>query len=238
MKNTKDSKVELGSIYYPTVDQDGNIVPFDSLFLPYIWREIYFEGLYLDVLNQQTDMTIIDVGSQVGLTVQHFRPHAKKIYAIEPSPESFAALKKNKEFNHWDNVELFQVALSDKVGEVTLRQNAGNRTMNTIIGEEGNGKHKIRSGQYKNKLTVKTIDFETFFKENNIDKVDFVKFDCEGAEDLILRSESFKKVAPKITSIMVEFHFPDWQELVKYMIELGYQAKQYPSSAIIVLFTH
>ena len=59
----------------------------------------------------------------------------------------------------------------------------------------------------------------------------------EGAEDLILRSEGFKKVAEKIKAIEVEFHYPTWAQLVQYMTELGYQARRYESSAIIVLFT-
>lgn len=231
------NKTQLGALYFPVKDQQGNDVPFDSLFIPYIYREIYFEGLYHDVLNQRKDMVIMDVGSNIGVTVQHFRPYAKKLYAIEPSPEHFEALKKNKDFNHWDNVELFQLALSDRNGETILSQNTGNRTMNSIVVKQDQGEYAIRSGKYTIETTVKTMDFDTFFTENKIEQVDFCKFDVEGADDLILRSEGFKKVAPKIKQIMVEFHYPNWQELVKYMIGLGYEAKRYESSAIIVLFT-
>jgi len=229
--------MKLGALFYPTEDQKGNEIPFDSLYIPYIYREIYFEGLYIDVLNQQKDMVILDVGSNIGVTVAHFRPHAKKIYAIEPSPEHFEALKKNKEFNNWDNVELFNLALSDRNGETILSQNTGNRTMNSIVVKQDKGEYEIRSGKYTVESKVKTMDFETFFKENKIEKVDFCKFDVEGADDLILRSEGFKKVASKIQSIIVEFHYPNWTELVKYLISLGYQAKRYESSAIVVLFT-
>lgn len=229
--------MKLGGLFYPTEDQQGNPVPFESLFIPYIYREIYFEGLYIDVLNQQKDMVILDVGANIGVTVDHFRAYAKKVYAIEPSPEHFEALKKNKEFNNWDNVELFELALSDRNGETILSQNTGNRTMNSIVVKQDHGEYTIKSGKYTIETKVKTMDFESFFKENNIDHVDFCKFDVEGADDLILRSEGFKKVAPKIKSIFVEFHYPNWTELVRYMIELGYKAKRYESSAIVVLFT-
>ena len=85
---------------------------------------------------------------------------------------------------------------------------------------------------------IRNIGFKTIAinRPDKIKKVDFVKFDVEGAEDLILRSEEFKKAAPKIQAIEVEFHHPTWQELVKYMMELGYEARRYESSAIIVLF--
>lgn len=221
--------INLGAIFYPKNDVNGKDIPFDTLYLPYIWKEIYFEGLYLDVFNQKplNSMTILDVGSQIGLTVKHFQPFAKKLYAIEPSTESFEALKANKTFNHWDNVDIFQLALADKDGEAKLRLFAPNRTSHSI-------NEAVHEGQEYE--TVKTQTFETFFAENAIGDVDFVKFDVEGAEDKILRSESFWKVADRIKAIEVEFHYPTYPELVKIMIEHGYKARRYDSSAIVILF--
>lgn len=240
--------MKLGALFYPTEDQQGNKIQFDTLYIPYIYREIYFEGIYIDVLNMRKDMVIVDVGSNIGITVQHFQPYAKKLYAIEPSPEHFEALKKNKEFNGWDNVELFQVAIADRDGEMSFTQNMHNRTMNTLmIGEKtGEDEYKlkpemkiealIKARGYKGSLPVKTISMDHFFEQNKIEKVDFMKFDAEGAEDMILRSEGFRKVVDKIQAIMVEFHFPNWMDLVKYMTEFGFKARQYESSAKVILF--
>ena len=219
------NKTELGGLFYPTKDQNGDPIPFDSLFLPYIWKEIYFEGVYTDILNGKKDMTIIDVGANVGLTVNHFKDFAKKVYAVEPDPMHFTALAKNKEFNHWDNVELFNIALADKDGEMKLSQNKSNQTCNSITnnyGDEG--------------IPVKTMAMDTFFKVNNIEHVDFMKFDPEGAEELILYSDGFRKVVDKIDTIECEFHHPTWPEIVKFLQGLGYKARRYDSSAIIVLF--
>lgn len=215
---------KLGALYYPKGTKDKPI-NFDSLYIPYIYREIYFEGIYTDILNQGKDMVIVDVGANIGVTVQHFREHAKKVYAIEPSPEHFEALKKNKEFNNWDNVEIFNMAIADTTGKMALSQNSSNRTCNSLVLNYGG-----------DEVQVDTMDFETFFKKNKIKEVDFMKFDVEGAEDLILRSDGFKKVSQKVKSIMVEFHFPSWPNLVDYMVSLGYQARKYDSSAIVVLF--
>ncbi len=241
-------KRKLGALYYPTVDQNGNEIPFESLFIPYIYKEIYLEGVYKDVLNGKKDLTIVDVGANIGITVQHFQPYAKKLYAIEPSPEHFMALKQNKEFNNWDNVEVLNYALADKDGEMTFNQNTNNRTMNSLmLGEKiDDSHHHIRPEMkfngvltakgYQEPLKVPTKSIDHFFEENNIEHVDFMKFDPEGAEDMILRSEGFKKVVDKIDCIEIEFHFPNWKELVNYMIDLGFKARQYESSAIIVLF--
>lgn len=233
MKN--DDKTELGGLFYPTKDQNGKDIPWDTLFIPYIYKEIYLEGVYIDVLNQQTDMTIVDVGANIGVTADHFRKYAKKVYAIEPSPENFAALKKNKEFNNWDNVELFNYALADKNGEMSFAQASNNRTTNALVDEKAN--KGVGPGWYDTFLKVPTKTIDTFFEENNIEKVDFMKFDPEGSEELIIYSEGFKKVAPKIKAIECEFHHSDWMNIVKYLESLGYEARRYESSAIIVLFT-
>ena len=201
-------------------------VPFESLFIPYIYKEIYFDGLYIDIFNQKKDMTVIDVGANIGVVTNYMRDYCKKIYAIEPSREHFEALSKNKEFNKWDNVEVFNAAMADRDGEMTLNTLDGNRTCHSLVNDYGQG-HE----------TVKTFRFDTFMNENKIDSVDFVKFDVEGAEDMILRSEGFINVASKIKAIEVEFHYPTWQLLVEHMIKLGYTARKYDSSAIVVLFT-
>jgi FkbM family methyltransferase len=217
--------MNLGALFYPREDLDGDEIPFDSLFIPYIYREIYFEGIYIDVLNQRYDMTIVDVGANIGVTAQHFKDHAKRLIAVEPSPEHFAALKKNKEYNGWDNVELCNYAIADKDGEMLLSVNKANRTCNSLVVGNGQGH------------TVKTVAFDTFFKENKLEEIDFMKFDVEGAEDLILRSDGFKKVTDKIKTMVIEFHHPNWTELAQYLIDLGYQARRFKSSAIVVLFT-
>src|SRR3990167_5024361 len=237
--------MKLGGLFYPVEDDKGNKIPFDSLYIWAIYKEIYLDGVYIDVLNVRENLTIIDVGANIGITVQHFQPYCKKLYAIEPSPEHFTALKKNKEFNNWDNVELFEMALADKDGEMELAMNEGNRTMNTLmVGERNeNGKYQVKctpfemttKNPYSNRVKVKTQAFDTFFKENNIGIVDFCKFDVEGAEDMILRSEGFKKITDKIKAIEVEFHFPNWPQLADYLVSLGYQARRYRTDAIILL---
>jgi FkbM family methyltransferase len=222
------TKTKLGGLFYPIEDTEGNKIEFDSLYIPYIYREIYFEGIYTDILNTDKPMTIVDVGANIGVVTSFMRTKAKKLYAIEPSTEHFEALKKNKEFNNWDNVEIFNYAIDDHNGEETLHHSLSNRTCNSLA--------MVFKGETTDKVKVKSMD--TFFEENNIEEVDFMKFDVEGAEDVILRSEGFKKVSQKIKAIEVEFHFPTWQDLVKYMVEeLGFKARRYQSSAIIVLFT-
>lgn len=232
--NTKDPK--LGALFFPKTDETGLEIPFDNLFIPYIYKEIYLEGVYLDVVNQQKDLIIVDVGANIGVTAQYFKNFAKKVYAIEPSQENFAALKENKEYNNWDNVEIFNFALADRNGEMEFAEAPNNRTTNALIDKDGS--HAVGpGGWYKPSYKVPVRSIDTFFEENGIEQVDFMKFDPEGSEELILYSEGFKKVAPKIKAIECEFHHSDWPNIVEYLKGLGYVPRRYDSSAIIVLFT-
>lgn len=217
--------MSLKALFYPG-DQ-----PFDSLFIPAIYHEIYYDGVYMDIMNvldkTKKDPVILDVGANIGVTVQHFREHAAKVYAIEPGTANFEALKKNKEYNKWDNVEIFKCAISDKDGEADLRIFEPNTTSNSIV-------FKPQPGEKSEKVPTKT--FTTFFKENNITHVDFCKFDVEGAENLIIPSDDFAEASKIIDDIEIEFHFEDYPKLVERMIKLGYTARRYDCSAIVVNF--
>lgn len=216
----------LKALHYP-----GD-VPFDSLFIPAIYHEIYYDGIYMDVINvldkEKKDPVIVDVGANIGIVTQYLRDHAKKLYAIEPSTEHFEALKKNKEFNGWDNVELFNYAIADKDGETKLRIFGNNHTYNSIVFAPANPNDTEEM--------VKTKTLTSFFKEAGIEHVDFMKFDVEGAEDLILPSDDFKEASKIIDNILIEFHFPNFPEHVNRLIELGYTARRYPCSAVVIDF--
>lgn len=236
---------KLKALFYPDVN-------FETLYIPHIYREIYLEKIYTDVFKNKrpASMTIVDVGANIGIVTQYMQPFAKKLFAVEPSGEHFEALSKNKEFNGWDNVEIFNVALADKDGEMSLAQNTQNRTMHSLMvsnrHDRSTGKLILYDGitskpmvsvrGYDIKTKVPTQSIDHFFEENSITHVDFIKFDTEGAEDMILRSEGFKKIAHKIDAIEVEFHFKTWMELVEYLTQFGFKTKRLESSAKVVLF--
>jgi FkbM family methyltransferase len=215
----------LGALFYPKGTKK-NPIKFEELFIPYIYKEIYLDGLYVDIFNQKKDMVVLDIGANIGIVTQYMRPYCHKLYAIEPASEHFEALKKNKEFNHWDNVELFNLAIADKNGKMRLNTLSNNRTC-----------HSLALDYHQGEEEVETMRIDTFLEKNKIEKVDFVKMDIEGAEEAVLRGEGFRKAMDKISAIEIEFHFQNWQELAKYMIELGFEARRYESSAIVVLFT-
>lgn len=214
----------LGALFYPKGTEE-NPTSFESLYIPYIYKEIYLEGVYTDIFNKKKDMVCLDIGANIGIVTQFMRDHSKKVYAVEPSTEHFEALKKNVEYNKWDNVVPIKAAIAEKDGEMDLNLNNNNRTCHSLGLSYGGSSEK-----------VKVMCFETLFKKYKIDKVDFIKFDVEGYEEPILTGESFKKIADKVNAIEVEFHFPTFPKIVEHMMSLGFKARRYDSSAIIILF--
>ena len=84
----------LNALFYPAGTKK-NPIKFESLFIPYIYKEIYLEGIYIDIFNTRSDLVVLDIGANIGIVTQYMRDFAKKVYAVEPSSEHFEALKKN-----------------------------------------------------------------------------------------------------------------------------------------------
>lgn len=223
--------MEDSKLVFPTKDIYGNYIPYDTLYIPYIYKEIQIDKIYDGLLYP--DMVIVDIGANMGITVEHFQPFARKLYAIEPSPEYFMALSQNKELFKWDNVELFNFAMADHDGEMPFASNMLNRTMNTLVVDD---LPLIQANGYIQGMNVQTRAIDSFFDEHEIDEVDFMKLDTEGAEELILRSDGFKNIAPRIKVFEAEFHRPDWPNLVEYVISLGFDAQAFKSLGNVVLF--
>jgi len=220
----------LNALFYPKGTAKKPI-SFDSLFIPYIYQEIYMDGIYLDIVNQlkhtkkKEDVTIVDIGANIGVVTQYLRQFGK-VYSVEPSTEHFEALKKNKEFNNWDNVELFNYAIADRDGEMAMHHNEENLTCNSLV--------MNFTKEHADKVKTKT--FKSFFKEAGIKHVDFMKFDVEGGEELILPSKDFEEASKIIDNIEIEFHLPDFAKHVNHLIKLGYTARRYQCSAIVIDF--
>jgi FkbM family methyltransferase len=213
----------LNAIYFPKLDHSFS--PFEALWIPEILEELWIKNVYKDIFGERTDMVVIDAGANVGLATQYFYDHCKQIYSIEPSPENFEALAKNKEVNGWDKVKLYNAALANHDGNATLSINSGNRTANSITNNWGHGNENVKA------ITIKTI-----FDENKIESLDFLKMDIEGAEDQVIESPEFAEIAPKIKAMIVEYHNGGWERLHDIITQLGFQSQREATPTVNFLY--
>jgi FkbM family methyltransferase len=208
----------MNAIYYPDV-------PFKSLYIPEILKEIYIDKVFsrLKPCN-----IIMDVGANIGLTAMYLKDFGKTVYAIEPELRHFEALLQNAITlgeNGRDNIEPFHGAISDYTGTEKLFINEENRTMNSLVWQHGIS------------VKVHCWTFAQFMTKNRIEDVDFVKLDVEGAEEKILMGDGFTGVCKCIKSLLVEFHDRSRVDfLLDHMFHLGYKIETVQANALLYWF--
>ena len=166
-------------------------------YIGHILAEIYKDRVYAPILEGKKDLTIIDVGANVGLTTYYFSQFASKVISLEPSKDHFACLLQMLDYNKIKNVIPLNMALYMTDGEFELGHNQ-NKTMYSL--------HLAVKDNSLPSEQVPAVSFATLFKDQKLDHVDFVKLDVEGSEYEILGHSTFAEVAPKIDSMLIEAH--------------------------------
>jgi FkbM family methyltransferase len=164
------------------------------------------------------DFIFIDAGSSVGgyaLSLAALAPRAR-ILAIEPLPEVFERLVYNIDANAFANVKALSCALADRDGEVTLFVNAYNRGESSV---------RVVSGDWRGaRLRVPAKSLLSVLREEGYRRLDAIKLDIEGAEDLVL--DAYFRDAPAALwprLIVMEFNLRrDGVGLEERLRALGY----------------
>ena len=176
-----------------------------------VLKEVWISSIYnkhnIDV--EQGD-TVVDIGAHIGLFSVYASSISEtgKVYAFEPFVNNFKQLKEHKEINHQDNLSIYNIAISDKAGTATLNLSPDNNT----------GGHSLHLKTHSdNKVEVETMSLTSFCAQENIDKIDYLKLDCEGAEFTILQAD--ESILNRVRKIVMECH-PYEENTVDAMIEL------------------
>ena len=152
------------------------------------------------------DSTIVDIGGNIGAFALYASKWCNdaKVYSFEPNPQVFPLLQINTQ--HQKNVEKYFFGLGDKNGNLTLYQNPVNTgASSTSISYKG-----------ASKISIEIRDAFDVFKELNINQIDVLKIDTEGAEVPILKS--LKPMLDSIKVIMLEYHsMNDKNEITKLL---------------------
>lgn len=168
----------------PHVTVDGlklYLNPMDPVLSPSIALGIY-ENYEREIFRQlcKPGSVVVDVGANVGLytVIAASRVGRNgKVIAIEPHPESYHYLQKTIEANGLNGVKSFNVALGDRQGTISLFLTDENKADSRIYDATGQ----------RPKIATKMIDLDHLLAENQIDAVQLIKMDIQGAEGLALR---------------------------------------------------
>ncbi len=150
--------------------------------------------------------TFLDIGANIGayaLFVAAFAGPRARILAVEPQPDVFDRLTYNIAQNPFGTVKAVACAVADKAGELTLFVDPRNR---------GESSLKIVGTNEGAQIRVPAVTLLALAEGEGITRIDGIKLDVEGAEDLIL--EPFLREAPPALHprlILVENGTDQWQ---------------------------
>jgi FkbM family methyltransferase len=164
-------------------------------------------------LHLSPDSTVVDVGANIGdFTIQAAKLcPAGHVYAVEPISGNCECIRRQLQLNQVTNVTILHLALGDCDGEVAIH-NAGSHS-SVYWGEDASER-------------VRQVNLESFMHDHNIETIDLLKLDCEGAEWNILPGAVAQ--FPKIRQICMEYHNgklnAEWLE--PWLVEQGYTVRR------------
>ena len=125
---------------------------------------------------------VLDLGASIGIFTWAIMDKASRFYTVEPLIDLIPTIKENTKGYP---VTIINKLLSFENSEVEFTDGCIN-----------NFEPKI----------VKTIDFKTLLKKNNLDYIDYIKVDIEGSEYSLFRDENMPFLLNNVRNIVGEFH--------------------------------
>lgn len=150
------------------------------------WLGSYESGKLRRIARELNPGSIFyDIGANVGiysLLASRIVNHGRT-YAFEPAPKNIWYLQRHLELNHIQNVEVLELALSDRTG--TAFFDVGENRFMGHLAEEGS-------------LCVHAVALDALLSEGKICPPNVIKMDIEGAELMALRgaSRTFERFRP------------------------------------------
>ena len=153
-----------------SIDVFDNIVRFKLTGKPCYLRLTSFDENEVDsILNLEKYQSFADLGAYNGDTIKKYTkicPNIKKIYAFEPDKRNFRKLSTFCEELVNLEIKLYNCAVCD--GDKILEfSSSGNRNS---------------SGASKGSYQHKTVEIQGKAIDNEIERIDFIKYDVEGLE--------------------------------------------------------
>lgn len=181
----------------------------------------YEEMTFIQQVIKNGD-TVIDVGANIGaISVLAAGSGANtKVYAFEPTPNLVPLIAENISINQFqDRITIHDMAISNQEGSIDFVL-TGESEVNHIATTQ------LLPGQTVKK--VSTITLDTFAQKNNINQIDFLKVDVEGAELLVfqgakklLETGKIKIIVFELNKNYAEFGYTP-NELVNYLKNHNY----------------
>jgi FkbM family methyltransferase len=196
--------------------------------------EIWVKKIYEKDIIITAGMTVLDVGANQGFFSLYAAGKGAYVYSVEPEQNNFNLLRANISDNKLEpKIKAFKYAVSSSPGFIDLfLLDYDVPFASGIVTTSRNFLENIAyvSKDHKKiiqKQKVECITLNRLFEMTNLDKIDLLKIDCEGAEIDILRSASKEKYK-KINHIVMETHDVYSEKEIFYCVkDLGFNIITY-----------
>jgi len=184
--------------------------------------ETYLDKQYTKEFDIGKYDVVVDIGAYIGdFTVYAAKKAVNgRVYAFEPHPENFKQLNKNISLNNLKNVYAYEEGISGSKGiqYLYLQNQFSAHTTSPEIA-------KFKKHLNKGSIAIKVRTIEGVFKDFNLQKINFLKIDCEGGEYEILFNTN-KNTFEKIERIAMEVHshpIYKFKDMIDFLNKVGYK---------------
>lgn len=195
-------------------DAQGSKMFLDSVDSLGVFRKGIHEPLTTKLFRKEIKKgdIVLDLGAHIGYYTLIFAKAVGedgKVYSFEPDTENFALLRKNVEINGYKNVVLENKAVSDQSRKNKLYKSNKGSSLHSIYDIHGN--HEF--------VEIESVRLDDYFQDYE-GKINWIKIDIEGAEQVALEGMSLLLEKNKNIKIVTEF-------ATCCLIESGVQAEDY-----------
>jgi FkbM family methyltransferase len=173
-------------------------------------RAIYYSGCDFADLRAlrrlvQQGSVVLDVGANIGYYSLLFAKWRAVVHAFEPFPETAHKLRRNLELNPALRVTMWEVALSDHEGSVSMAvPDTTNCGCNFLVAGSGN---------------IPTTRLDAFIQNHGLKRLDLIKVDIEGSEMAFLEGAA-ETIAAFRPRLMIEINPSTLQRFGKTSADL------------------
>ncbi|HVN94915.1 MAG TPA: FkbM family methyltransferase [Syntrophorhabdaceae bacterium] len=146
------------------------------------WTKSYPDAVAISIFTHlaRKSSVIMDIGANIGLfAISGAKANLNaRVYAFEPIPSLSDAIEANKALNDLSNIWVIPQAVSNTTGVSSLYL-----TEDDTMASLKQGRGLTIEGERQ----VSTVTLDEFCESRNIEKVDLIKIDVEGAETFVLK---------------------------------------------------
>ncbi len=185
------------------------------VFQKQVSKEIFEDNCYEEIYQVKPGDVVMDLGASTGPFTWSIMDKASKVIVVEPSKELIPLIEKN--------TEGYPVSIVNKA----LAKWDGEELMDNVFDNDSGMKEDLH---YISK-EVETISFRSIIKEHNLDRIDFIKTDCEGGEYSLFTEANMPFLLNNVRSIVGEWHlsykYPEHKVEFRYFRDK--YLKQFPN---------